>query len=112
MGGADDTGSLTTENPQVAQKGQKCCLSCLLNDGQWEPVRTGDVEDRLVWTHGFSGSCVLRNGLTGSKCQADQRMSPQPLVRLSGGSCPAVITVLDLVSGLCWATFPNQFLEP
>ena len=112
MGEAANPGSLTTENPQVDQKGQKCCLSCLLNDGQWEPVRTCDLEDRLVWTHGFSGSCMLRNGLTGSKCQAGQSMSPEPLLSLSGGSCPAVITVLDLVSSLCWATFPNQFLEP
>ena len=51
---------------------------------------------------------MLRNGLTGSKCQAGQSMSPEPLLRLSDDSCPAVITVLDLVSGLCWATFPNQ----
>ena len=54
------------------------------------------------------GKHVLRNGLTGSKCKSGQSMSPEPLVRLSGGSRPAVILVLDLVSGLCWATFPNQ----
>ena len=51
---------------------------------------------------------MLRNGLTGSKCQAGQSMSPESLARLSGGSHSAVITVLDLVSSLCWTTFSNQ----
>ena len=50
---AADSGILTTENPQVDQKGQICSLSCLLNDSQWEPVRTCDLEERLVWTCGF-----------------------------------------------------------
>ena len=55
---------------------------------------------------------MLRNGLTGSKLQAGQSISPESLFRLSGGSCPAVITVLDLISGLCCATFPNQLQSP
>ena len=55
----------------------------------------------------------LVNGLTGSKIQAGQCTSPEPLVRVSGGSCPAVITVsLILVSGLCWAASSNPCLEP
>ena len=59
VGGAADSGSLTTENPQGDQKGQKCSLSCLLNDSQWEPVRTCDLEQSLMWTHGFLGSSCL-----------------------------------------------------
>ena len=39
------------------------------------------------------GKLMLRNGLTGSKCQAGKNVSPEPLVRLSGSSRPAVIIV-------------------
>ena len=51
VGGAADSGSLTSENPQVDKKDKNAPKSCLLNDGQWQPVSTiCDLEDRIVWT--------------------------------------------------------------
>ena len=42
---------------------------------------------------------MLRNGLTGRNCQAGQSTSLEALVRLSGGSCPALL--LSLCPGSC-----------
>ena len=111
VGGAPDSGSLTTENPQVDQKGQKCSLSRLLNDGRWEPVRTCDPEESLMWTHGFLGSSCLgmvSQGVSARQAEHEPRVSCQALWWLP----PCCITVLDLVSGLCWATSLNKYLEP
>ena len=51
VGGAADSGSLTTENPQVDQKGQKC--SQIMPPECW-PVtvcqNNCDLEEWLVWT--------------------------------------------------------------
>ena len=51
VGGAADSGSLTTENPQVDQKGQKCSQ---IRPPECWPVtdcqNNCDLEEWLVWT--------------------------------------------------------------
>ena len=61
---------------------------------------------------GLQEAQSLVNGLTGSKFQAGQSTSPEPLVRVSGGSCPTVITVSLTLSVASAGPLPlNQFLE-
>ena len=78
---------------------------------EWWPV--GACKNIWPWRKISVDSWVLlRTGLTGSKCQAGWSMSPEPLVRLSDGSCPAIITVPWSCQWPLLGQSPKSVIEP